>query len=119
MGKEQESRTGWKWAEGFVDPSAEHIELYYGDSKSSPRSWRRIAMVGKPECGTFPVTWIANANDTEEAIMIETARKDLDFYLLDAGGPDPWVYAKYHCSTAANMYSLIHWVDLTDGRSND
>ena len=22
---------------------------------------------------------------------------------------DPWAYLRHHCSTAANLYSLVHW----------
>lgn len=109
----------WKWAEGKVDPSSEHIELYYGEPGSKPGSWRWVAMVGKPRGGTFPVTWTADNTNPEEAEMIAAASKDLDFYLLEVGGPDPWVYAIYHCGTASNMYSRIHWSHCPDGRSGD
>ena len=34
---------------------------------------------------------------------------ELRYYLLDKGEPDPWNYAQYHCITAANLYSAVHW----------
>ena len=33
---------------------------------------------------------------------------ELRYYLLDKGEPDPWNYAQYHCTTAANLYSAVH-----------
>jgi len=99
----------WKWVEGQVDQLSEHIELYHGDIESE-ELWRPVALVGPPKDYTFSVTWIADIGNPEEIPMIEAARKELDFYLLEVGGPDPWVYAGYHCNTAANLYSKIHWV---------
>jgi hypothetical protein len=47
--------------------------------------------------------------------MINAARKDIDFYLVEKGEANPWAYAKYHCSTAANIYSKVHWLCFPDG----
>jgi len=106
----------WKWAEGQVDPLSEHIELRYGDAKSGYASWQPIALVGTPKNNCFPVTWIANDGTPEELDMISAAREDLDFYLLEVGGYDPWAYACYHCTTNANMYSKVHWSYFPDGQ---
>ena len=102
----------WRWAEGIVDPGLEHLELYYDRVTDSGDSWRKIAMVGKPEGCLFPVTWLVDSGNPEEAIMIDVVRKDLDYYLLDVGGPIPWEYAVYHSMTAANIYSMVHWVHV-------
>lgn len=99
----------WKWAEGQVDPLSEHFELYYGDIESE-KSRCPVALVGPPKDNIFSVTWMADIRNPEEIPMIDAARKELDFYLLEVGDPDPWVYAGYHCNTAANVYSKIHWV---------
>ena len=32
---------------------------------------------------------------------------------LEAQEPDPWLYALHHCTTAANIYSPVRWVDIT------
>lgn len=41
--------------------------------------------------------------------MFEAAVKEIQFYLLELEKSDPWQYAQYHSSTAANTYSAIHW----------
>ena len=35
--------------------------------------------------------------------------KELTFYLVEKGEKDPWRYAIYHCGTASNIYSQVHW----------
>lgn len=35
--------------------------------------------------------------------------KELNFYLVEKGEKDPWQYAIYHCGTASNIYSDVHW----------
>lgn len=35
--------------------------------------------------------------------------KELTFYLVEKGEQDPWKYAIYHCGTASNIYSKVHW----------
>jgi hypothetical protein len=42
--------------------------------------------------------------------IIREAEKELDFYLIELQEPNPWKYAKYHCSTASNLYSMVRWV---------
>jgi len=48
--------------------------------------------------------------------MIAAAGRELDFYLVEKGGANPWAYAKYHCNTAANMYSSVHWSYFPSGK---
>ena len=46
----------------------------------------------------------------------EAVAKELDFYLVEKGEVDPWVYAAYHCGTTSNVYSDVHWA-LQEGTS--
>jgi hypothetical protein len=106
----QKLKAQCKWTIGYVDPTKEHIELRYGDAHSSPyESWRPVALIGKPKNCNFPVTWLMERDNAENTAMLDEARKELDFYLIEVGGPDPWGYAMYHCNTSANMYSMVHW----------
>jgi hypothetical protein len=41
--------------------------------------------------------------------MIRYVRREIDYYLVELREKDPWAYAIYHCSTAANVYSKVHW----------
>ena len=106
----------WDWREGMVDVRGEHIELRYGDAaKSAYKQWLPIALIGKPADQVFPVLWLMSPDNPSHEEMIASARKELDFYLVENREPDPWAYAKYHCNTAANMYSDVHWSYFPDG----
>ena len=107
----------WRWAEGDVDRSKEHIELRYGDaSETEFEDWQPVALIGPPRNHTFPVKWLTDGGTPEGKESIRDARKELDFYLVEKGEPDPWAYAQYHCGTASNMYSEIHWSYFPEGK---
>lgn len=110
MRSEASSGTDWSWREGDVDVEEEHIELRYGDAGESDfEQWVPIALIGKPTNRVFPVRRLMSPDNPSHEQMINAARKDLDFYLLEKGEANPWEYAIYHCNTAANMYSKVHW----------
>ncbi len=112
------TRDGWCWHEGPVDGDHEHIEVRYGDaSKTGYEGWVPVALVGRPAQRVFPVRWVAET-DGQAAIEV---RRELDFYLVEhpATYPEtghPWEYAVYHCGTAANMYSHVHWSHFASGQ---
>ncbi len=37
------------------------------------------------------------------------------FYFLELKEKDPWGYACYHCTGAANLYSDVHWHHYPNG----
>jgi hypothetical protein len=99
-----------------VSTLGEHIEIRYGDAASSGyEAWTPVALVGRPEGSVFPVRWLRAPSDVA-AEVIADVRRELDFYLVDKGERDPWAYAIYHCTTAANLYSAIHWSYWPAGR---
>lgn len=100
----------WKWVTGSVDTNQEYIEIRYGDlNEVEPEDFIPVARIGPPQDKTFPVEFLIDPVSSEYREVIEETRKELDFYLLEEGGPDPWAYAKYHCGTGANIYSPVHW----------
>jgi hypothetical protein len=110
--EEQKLRTGkglaknWKWTEGFVDGGGEHIKITYGDD-SMP-----VALVAPIGERAFVVQFVLKPDLSSVGLrqkVLEETRKELDFYLVGKGEQDPWAYAIYHCGTAANMYSPVHW----------
>ena len=112
--------TSWSWREGMVDVREEHIQLRFGDAaKSVYKQWLPVALVGKPRNQVFPVLWLISPDNPSHEEMIAAARKELDFYLLEKGEPDPWAYAKYHCNTAANVYSDVHWSYFSKGNQEN
>ena len=82
-----------------------HIELRDGETGQ----W--LARVGQQH-GRILVT----LNDDVPAgsvRLMEEAVRQLDFYFGAKQEPDPWLYALHHCTTAANIYSPVRWVDIT------
>lgn len=99
-----------------MDVQTEHIELRYGDAaKSDYEQWVPLALIGKGLNNVFPVLWLISRDDASRERMIAAARKELDFYLIEKREPDPLAYAKYHCNTAANIYSEVHWSYFPSG----
>ena len=103
-------RHSWRWEEGPIDPTQEHIELQYGDAASSSYDqWIPVALVSAPERQKFTVQFLISGMSPKEKKMLECAKQELNFFLIDKGEEDPWGYAQYHCTTASNVYSLMHW----------
>jgi len=98
----------WKWVEGIVDTQDEYIELTYGDVWNAEKL-QPIARVGKPKKYVFPVQWLVSPLSEEHAKMIKATKDSLDYYLIELGELDPWIYAQYHCGTYSNIVSTIHW----------
>ena len=100
----------WRWTQGCVDPTAEHLLLSYakGDTGGPPLA---VARVAPPHDKMFAVQFLLEAlpcDDTRVRAIIAVCRS-LDFYLVDKGGRYPWAYARYHCSSTANLYDAVHW----------
>lgn len=108
------ARSAWRWEEGAVDKTLEHLEIAYGDINvtTNYKEWAPVALVSAPNGKRFLVQFLIEANSPENRKMVDAVSKDLDFYLVELSGtgrPDPWKYAQYHCTTASNAYSLVHW----------
>lgn len=109
------------WADGPVDPAGEHIEIRHSSAQGgSYEHWTPVAIIGRPHLGTLPVRWLLDP--TPDSAIASDARRELDFYLVDhprdfAETGDPWQYAIYHCGTAANVYSNIHWSYFPHGNA--
>ena len=95
----------WSWAEREVAREQPHLMLSH-DEHDAP-----VALVGAPVGGIFPVQFLVSRGSDDEVmrrVVADTVR-ELDYYLIELGEPDPWAYAGYHCGTAANLYSRVHW----------
>lgn len=92
------------WTEGAVDASTEHMRLCFGDAQTP------VAFVAPAQEDGFVVELLLDSTTGEDAAeAVREARRQLDFYLVELNEPDPWAYAIYHCGTASNLYSSIHW----------
>jgi hypothetical protein len=106
----------WRWQVAFVDPTREHLELWYGSSDDGDwDDWILVARVGRPVNRVFPVEFVLDGQDGEHAEARAAVGRKLDYYLVELGRPDPWEYAIYHTTTMANLYSRVHWGWMRDG----
>ena len=101
----------WRWNEGVVDRSQPHFELRCGSAENAGWSdWEPVALVGPAVGDAFTVQFLIDQSASLGSLNLMTeTRRELDFYLIELQEPDPWAYARYHCGTAANIYSAIHW----------
>ena len=106
--------TQWEWKEGKVDPAAPHMKLFYGEWGESALP---VALVAKPVGNLFAVEFLQVPDlDLSQYERIKQAvTKELTFYLVEKGEPDLWKYAIYHCGTASNIYSQVHWGYFSGG----
>jgi hypothetical protein len=86
------------WSDAVVDRDREHIILYYGADN------RPAAALTPRGDSSFSVEFLTDDPGVRRAV-----ERELDFYLVELKKPDPWAYAIYHCGTAANLYSPVHW----------
>ncbi len=93
------------WVEGKVDRRGEHASLCFGDGE------RPVALVAPHERHGFTVQFMMKERRSEPRTVrvLETVRRELRFYLLDAIGPNAWSFVEYHCETPANRDSVVHW----------
>ena len=101
----------WRWITGKVDTYKEHVKIRYGDTnKSCWDDFITVALLSPPEDQTYTVEFLVAPEVPYEAKMINAVKKELDFFLIEKGEEDPWAYIKYHCGTASNLYSMVHWI---------
>ena len=102
------------WREGSVDKDREHFELRYGAATEGGwDDWIPVATVCRSSNTEFIVQFLDNDHESDMRLEV---RRELDFYLIEKGERDPWQYAKYHCGTASNVYSKVHWAYFKDRR---
>jgi hypothetical protein len=107
---EMPARRVWSWREGPVDRAGDHFELRFGSVHAGGwDDWLPVALVGPPVEGVFAVQFLVSHAEERNASVLGEVRRELDYYLVNKREPDPWKYARYHGSTAANMYSKVHW----------
>ena len=98
-----------RWQEGPVDPTAEHFELRYGPPGFPWDAGLPVARIGPPVRGVVSVAFLVDSSATEHAAAHAAAVEEIQYYLIDKHERQPWGYAVYHCTTAANAYSDVHW----------
>ena len=105
MNPSRQASSKWKWVEGVVDTHDEYMQLTYGEDPAP------VALVAPGRPGEFVAQFLVSTRSTQDAgdKRLQAVQKELDYYLVELGESDPWAYAQYHCTTAANVYSEVHW----------
>lgn len=86
------------------------MELRYGSVEDGGYDdWIPIAYISAPKGNIFYVQFLIESIHEQHKKALEVAKRELNFYLIERGYPDPWAYAQYHCGTAADIYSTVHW----------
>lgn len=96
----------WSWRNGDVDPVSEHFEIHYFedvDAKSTTEWGDPVARVGRAGDEAI-VDFVADNPDVEALV-----RADLDTFVLEDYGVDPWEYLKAWTGRFGNAYSSTHW----------
>ena len=94
----------WRLVEGTVNTSTEHFEITCEDDPSP------VALIARGSGRFFTVQFEeVDQSQTGATNTREEVRKEIKYYLVELGEPDPWAYAIYHCGTMANAYSKVHW----------
>ena len=97
-----------KLVEGEVDIKSEHVQLTFGEEEV-------VALAAPGEDNMFVYQFLIKKSSGNEDIVREVMH-ELEFYLVNKDEEHPWGYAKYHCTTSANIYSKVHWGYLERGR---
>jgi hypothetical protein len=109
---------GVLWKTSHVDENQEHIKLFYGDAeKQGWNEFKLIALLSPPRRNTLHVQFVIKDTGEKNRVMKKAVITELDYYLIDLEKESPWEYAKYHCTTGANIYSMVHWAYYQKGDS--
>jgi hypothetical protein len=100
-----EAGSYWNWIEGIVNTGEDHFKITYREDPEP------IALVARGEGRSFTVQFISAGRplNRQREQILNQVRRSLDFYLVEKGKKDPWMYAIYHCSNASSISPDIHW----------
>ena len=98
--------------EGPVSPDGEHMSLSYGSFNAPGRDeppFPEVARVSPPQDGVIMLELLIDDSTTHDKEIITAVRSHVHWLFVEKREPNPWAYARYHCTTSANIYSRVHW----------
>ena len=103
--KERKTRTNWKIVEGLVNRNKDYIRITYGKDPDP------IALISRGKGNSFKIQFMLSKDTSDKKVqaILEEVQREIKFYLVEKGEENPWAYAIFHCGTAANVYSKVHW----------
>ncbi len=103
----------WHWVEGKVNRYKNHFHIYHNDDDDILLDDEHlVALVGKPKKDTFNVTFLIEPSSEKNKKRLTDVTRELNFYINDSNDPDAYRYLQYHCGTASNIYSRVHWTEF-------
>ena len=98
--------------EGPVSKNEEHIVFTYGSFDTEEPPFPIVARVSPPRQGVIMLELLVDDSTTRGTEIIAHVRRKVQWLFVEKGEANPWVYAKYHCTTTANAYGNVHggWV---------
>lgn len=95
---------------GPVDLTRDHMTLAWtGSTDHGDTDALLVARVAQAPNEQFIVEMVLPPDDPAASIAFPAVFNELRYYLVELDEADPWGYAGYHCGTAANIYSSVHW----------
>ena len=98
-----------KIIDGAVSPNEEHIALSYGSFDTEEPPFPIVARVSPPRKGVITLELLVDDSTTRGTEIIADVRRKVQWLFVEKGEANPWGYAIYHCTTAANAYGNVHW----------
>jgi hypothetical protein len=101
----------WHWTEGKVNREKPHFLLLYGDlNKVKTKNLISVALLSRHVGCKLHVEFIMDENQGEYEVIREAVEREINFYVIELKERNPLAYLSYHCTTASNFYSKVHWV---------
>lgn len=107
----REEVSSWSWQEGQVDQIQPHFNIYYVLDPEHEGPTFLIAVIAPPENQVFRVQLFPEhlPSIVDPGPIIEEAKKELNFFIVEKRETDPMKYLRYHCTTTSNIYSQFQW----------
>lgn len=110
IGEDEYKKPEFKYAVCEVCKDKEHFIIHYGDSNTTePAEWVPVVMIGRSVKRIYPLQWLIDIDCKSNKDIVKEVLEEINAYLLSDTEKNPWGYAEYHCTTAANIYSPVHW----------
>ena len=95
--------------EGPVSQNEEHITISYGSVGTDETPFPMVARVSAPRDGVINLEFLIDDSTTHNVEIMADVRRKVHWLFVEKGEAKPWAYARYHCTTGANVYSNVHW----------
>jgi hypothetical protein len=103
--------------ESKVNTSFNHFEIYSNDKNNENSQGFLVGKVsqiipGSKYCFSYEFDEMNNIPEKEVMEAKKQMNRELNLFFIEERPLPAWEYAKYHCSTASNLYSNIRWTYL-------